>query len=541
MSQVSAQPRVFANGQFRTSRLQSTGATWIAVENGRITALGSGRAFEKLQPREVVDLKNQFVFPGLTDSHAHLTDLGESMFQVDLRGSTSAEEAANRVRHFIEKNPESGPIVGQGWDQTDWPGKKFPEKDLLDGISLERPIVLYRVDGHAAWVNSRALKQSGLGEAKEDPAGGKIVRNAFLQPTGILIDKAMAPLDALFAAPAPERLEKYLQLATQEALKQGITSVHDAGVTKPQLQAIKNLLSSQRVKFRFYEMASARDEATLTEILNAGPLIDSENGQLTLRTVKFFADGAMGSRGAAFEKPYSDDPENSGLLQMTSNQMVEQFRRVDQKGFQIAVHAIGSLANQQALDAFVTALGSQVAEKRPRLEHAQVLTQSDITRAAKLGVIASMQPVHCTSDMKWVVDRIGIERAKFSYAWKSLLQAKVRLAFGSDAPVELINPWHGLFASITRQDANLLPPQGFFPDQRLTREEALSAFTRGGAFASFNEKNAGTLEKGKWADFFVTKDDPFKLSVKQLREMRVAATYVGGEKVYEDETPKVSP
>lgn len=527
-----AMTTLFYNAEIRILYPQGTSARWLLVTDGKVVDFGRGTP-----PRTgafKVDLGKRYVLPSLTDAHAHLTSIGRELFEIDLRGTKSPEEAVKRVLSFAGAHSDlKGALVGNGWDQSDWPGQKFPNRNLLDKVSTTRPIVLYRVDGHAAWVNTASLQGTSLWKMHTNPEGGKIVRDEKGNPSGILIDKAMRELSPLFSDPSEKELELYIRKAVDNALALGITSIHDAGASRIEIETIRRLLRKKAVRFRFVEMVSAKAE--LAHFLKKGPEIGSENGRLTVATVKLFLDGAMGSRGAFFEEPYDDDPTNHGLVMMSPEKLIDLIRRIDSAGFQVAVHAIGSKANSLVLDAYEKVMGDKTARKRPRLEHAQVLTKTDMERIARMGVIASMQPVHCTSDMKWVNARIGKMRARSAYAWRSLLDKKVALAFGSDAPVENLNPWPGLFAAVTRQDAEFLPKEGFFPEERISLPEALAAFTKGPAYAAFAEKSLGSLETGKWADFIVLSTDPMKVSLTDLRRMRVEATYIAGEQVYSRE------
>lgn len=542
-SPVIAGTTVFYNGHVRIFDKANTTADWLAVTDGKVAGFGSGTQFGSFEGASRVDLKGKWILPSLTDSHAHLVSMGRELSQVDLRGAKSEEDAAARVKAYLDSGRGAGhlAIVGNGWDQSDWPGKAFPSRKTLDAVAPKRPVVLYRVDGHAAWVNTAALKQTILWKSRHDPAGGRVLRDAKGEPTGVLVDKAMDVAERLVAQPSQAELEEALRLAVDKALENGITGAHDAGVSMREVEAIRKLLRAKALHFRFYEMIAASEESDLTEYLNRGVELGGEDGQLTVRAVKLFADGAMGSRGALFASPYSDDPKTSGLSVTQYDKLEKLIRRIDGKGFQVAVHAIGDLANQRTIDAIEKVMGADAVKKRPRLEHAQVLRKEDFARVGKLGIIASMQPVHCTSDMKWVVERIGKDRARYAYAWRAMLDAGAKLAFGSDAPVELINPWHGLFAAVTRQTADLQPPEGFFPEERLKFDEAYRAFTTGAAFAAFREAELGTLEPGKLADFILTAKDPQKVSLKALHDFTVEATFVGGRQAWPKEPALVKP
>lgn len=522
---------IFHNGRIHDLGQRRSVYHWIAVTDGKVTAKGRGRSYRSRRADRKVNLRRKHVLPGLTDSHVHLAEIGAEHFEVDLRGTRSAEEAAARVKTFLAGpgTATTGAIHGVGWDQSDWPGQKYPHRRLLDEVSSTRPILLNRIDGHAAWVNTFALKKAEIFEYPLQSEGGKIELDENGVPTGILIDTAMDALEDLGEDPSDEELETHFKIAVQKALSLGITGAHDAGATPAQIEAIRRLLKTKAVRFRFNEMLLADNPAELAAYLEKGIEVDAEDGQLTVRSVKLFADGAMGSRGAAFDEPYADDPKNFGLLRMTPEEMEKTIRLIDAKGFQVAVHAIGDRANREVLDAFEKVMGAGVALKRPRIEHAQALNSQDITRLGKRGVIASMQPLHCTSDMKWVVDRIGEVRARTAYAWNSLKGAGARLAFGSDAPVDDLNPWRGLFASVRRQTLAYEPKGGFFPKERIPLRAALAAYTKGAAYAAFAEKTQGSLDTGHYADFIVVPSDPFRLTPKKLAEMKVEATYVGGE------------
>ncbi|MBI4403321.1 MAG: amidohydrolase [Deltaproteobacteria bacterium] len=518
---------VYHNGTIRIGDEDQTVTDWIAIADGKVLDYGKGKRFRQLNAEKQIDLKGRTLMPGLTDSHLHLTDLGMNQFQVDLKGCRSADEAAERVRKVLSQQP-AGAIVGNGWDQSDWPGKQFPHRSSLDNVLDSRPIILYRIDGHAAWVNTYALKHTPAWTMSGDPAGGQIIRDSKGIPTGVLIDKAMSELEPLIGEPSDEQLERYLLAAVKSLVSVGVTGAHDAGASPREIAAIRRLLKRNAVRFRFYEMLSVKGVKNLSTVLTQ-PEIDPQHW-LTIRTVKLFLDGAMGSWGAALEKPYSDKPESTGILRMTASDLETQVRAIDSKGYQIAIHAIGDRANRIAIDALIKILGKHTQVTRPRIEHVQMLRSADPDRILTYKIIASMQPIHCTSDMKWVVQRIGPERARFTYAWNSLQTAP--LAFGSDAPMDDFIPWHGLFAAVTRQTASFEPAGGFYPEQIVSLERALQAFTLGAAYASFSENALGSLEKGKLADFIVVDQDPFKATLKALYATKVLETYIGGERVF---------
>lgn len=531
---ASASTTIYHNGQIHPLAEAGATASWLAVTDGKVAATGRGKYPRSPKPDALVNLNRKHVFPGLIDSHVHLEEIGAETFQVDLREAKSAQEAADLVREYLAGPGAAtkGTIVGSGWDQADWPGKQFPHRRLLDSVSSTRPILLNRIDGHAAWVNTIALKEADLFDFPKDPEGGKVLLDEKGDPTGVLIDTAMDKLDELVKEPTEEEISTHLKIAVQSALSLGITGAHDAGVSPDQIEVIRKLLRSGAVRFRFNEMVMTEDEEELEDFLDAGIEVGSEGGQLTVRSVKLFADGAMGSRGAAFDDPYTDEPGNSGLMRMSPQDLEAEIREVDENGFQVAIHAIGDRANREVLDALEKVMGSRMAMMRPRLEHAQVLSPADIIRVGKLGVIASMQPIHCVSDMKWVVDRVGRARAQTAYAWNSLRTVGAYLAFGSDAPVDDLNPWHGIFAATRRQTSRFRPTGGFIPKQRLRVNDALRAYTSGASYAGFSEQVQGSLAKGQYADFIILPKDPLLAPSKALRATKVEATYVGGQKVW---------
>jgi predicted amidohydrolase YtcJ len=507
-----AETTLFYNGKIYESYRSEKFKTEMRVENGRVVD-------NSKTPDRRVNLNGKNVFPSLTDAHAHLFDTGKQSYEIDVKKTKSPQEAALRVKKYRKAHPTATVLTGSGWDQSEWPGKKFSDRAVLDEVSNDIPIVLYRIDGHAAWVNTAALKKSGIWGMRSDPQGGKILRDERGKPAGVLIDNAMELLNTLFELSEKEA-EAYLLSAVRESLSHGITSVHDAGIDSKHLPVFRQLLKSGKASFRFYEM--------LFKPNFEKPIIDELDHRFTVRTVKLFADGAMGSRGAAFDAPYSDDPGNSGLLILSEDEMIQKMKEADAKGFQIAIHAIGSKGTRLAINAMEKALGGSIATKRPRLEHAQILQLETIQKMKKLGIIASMQPTHCTSDMKWVLDRIGKERARYAYAWKTILAHGIPLAFGSDSPVESINPWPGIYSAMTRSNGESV----FLEEEKITAMEALTAFSEGAAFAAFKEADLGTLTAGKLADFIVVKENPLEVPIAQIPKLQVDETYIGGKQVW---------
>ncbi|MFL6618611.1 MAG: amidohydrolase [Povalibacter sp.] len=503
----------------------------FVVENGKVTSLLSPEAaLPSLPKAHRLDGGGKTVLPGLIDAHGHVLSLGQEQLQVDLRGSESIPAATERVRKFSQANPANRWVIGNGWNQVLWPDKQFPTAKDLDAVVADRPALLSRVDGHAVWVNSLAIKAAGITRATQDPPGGQIVRNASGEPTGVLVDAATALVEKQVPTPTDEELRKALFVAMTQLASVGLTGVHDAGVDVRTYDAYRALGTANQLPIRIYAMLADSKEAR--PVIQQGPKPDLFNDHLQLRAVKAWVDGALGSRGASLLADYSDQPHHRGLMLYSPEQIQELGGIAARYGWQLNIHAIGDAGNRLALDTFEQQFTNEQRQKlRPRIEHAQVITLQDIPRFAKLGVIASMQPTHATSDMNMAEDRIGAERIKGAYAWRTLLNSGARLAFGSDFPVELPNPFLGLYAAITRQDRDGHPPGGWYPQQKLTREEALRLFTLDTAYAGHMEQQVGSLEPGKWADFIVIDRDYFKAPESEIDDIKVEATYVAGVRV----------
>jgi predicted amidohydrolase YtcJ len=527
MSEIPADLVLFG-GVVRTLDGEKT-ASAIAARKGRIVRVGSDAEVKALATdrSQVIDLAGRTVVPGLIDSHMHLFGLGRMSQEVDLVGTKSVKEIQERVAKAVKESSGSW-IQGRGWDQNDWEGAKaFPSARDLDAVSLDRPIVLRRIDGHAIWVNGAALKAAGVTAKTPDPAGGKIVRERG-EPTGIFIDNAMNLVEAKLPQPTIEELEKQALAGERACLEAGLVAVHDMGLGRAELEALRRLDDAGRLHLRVYAMVDGGAE-DLAALFGDGPRIPKdETSRLTIRGVKFFMDGALGSRGAALLAPYADDPKNSGLVLMELGEYESRVRLAKERGFQVSTHAIGDRANRSTLDVYERVFGSELRAARPRVEHAQVVSLEDLPRFSKLGVIASMQPTHATSDMPWAEKRVGPERIKGAYAWKTLLSSGATIASGSDAPVESISPILGLYAAMTRQEPTEKPAPPWRGDERMTPLEALQSFTGAGAFASFREGEAGVLKEGFVADMTVLDRDPLAIDPHALLDAKVELTIVGG-------------
>ena len=496
----------------------------IAIQANTILWSGKNSAADKYRgpQTKVIDLNGAYVYPGFIDSHAHVIGLGQSRMEMDLRGASDMSSVLSRVRRWIAQSKEGDWVYGRGWDQNLWPGKKFPTAAELDPETPKNPTVLTRVDGHAYWVNSMALQLAGITRDTKDPQGGKIVRDENGNPTGVLVDNAEDLIDAKIPSFTREQVKARIRAALQEAASKGITMIGDPGESVSDIEVFKSLATTDQLPVRVNGMISMPDSAS-EEFIKKGP--QTYNTFYRVRAIKMYMDGALGSRGAALLEPYSDDPGNIGLLRMTQEQLLPLLQLAKQNGFQVGIHAIGDRANRLVLDGYEK---TGVQGLRWRIEHAQVISPQDIPRFGTLEVIASMQPTHATSDMPWATDRLGPDRVKGAYAWKSLLGNKVTIAGGSDAPVEDINPLWGIYAASTRQDQNGNPPNGWHPEQIVLRLDAIRMFTINGAYAAFRENELGTIKEGKLADLVVVPKNLVTCDRKDLLNMKILYTISGG-------------
>jgi len=499
----------------------------LAVRNGRILAVGDEALRRAGAAARRLDLGGAAVFPSFIDSHAHMRGLGALLESRDLRHVASIAEIAAYVRERASAVPKGEWIVARNWDQTNW-GGAFPSARDLDKAAPDHPVFLSRVDGHAAWVNSRALALAGVTKQTPDPPGGKILRDADGNPTGVLIDRAMNLVRSRIPPPSFEQIKRQLALAAAECARLGLAGVHDAGVTAEDLRAYRELLAEGRLPVRIYAMI-AGDGPLWRQFLQRGP----ETGPwLTVRAIKLYADGALGSRGAAMWQPYSDDKGNTGLL-ITPREEIERIaRQAAARGFQVCTHAIGDRANRVVLDAYAAVLGGP-NDKRFRIEHAQVVSLPDFRLFKEFSVIPAIQATHATSDMRWAEARLGPDRVAGAYAWKRFLQLGIPVANGSDFPVEEPDPLPGFYASVTRQDREGRPPGGWMPDQKMTREEALESWTISAAYAAFEEKVRGTLEPGKYADFVVLDRDIMTVPDAEILRTKLKMHFIDGRPVYQ--------
>ena len=506
----------------------------FAVRDGRIVFVGSRQEAQALKGANtrVVDAAGKTVIPGMVDAHAHFGGLAQTLRSVDLVGTRTYDDVIARVVERAKTTPKGGWILGRGWDQNAWGDTRFPTHEKLSAAVPDHPVVLTRVDGHATLVNAAAMRIASLTAASKDPTGGKILRDAQSNPTGVLIDNAKDFVDRKVPGPTTAETRTALKDAIAVMHRWGLTGMHDAGASRELIDLYEQMAQSQELNLRLYVMIGD-DSAALKHYMQIGPRSALYNGQLWVRAIKLYADGAMGSRGAALLEPYSDDPNNTGLLLSAPAHIRDVAERALKSGFQVNTHAIGDRGNRVVLDAYEQALKTvPTADHRLRVEHAQILHYDDIPRFAQLGVIPSMQASHQTSDMYWIGKRLGPTRVLGAYPWRSLINSGVVIPNGSDFPVEQVNPLISFHASIARQDANDWPAGGWFPEQRMTREEALRSMTLWPAYAAFQEKEMGSLTPGKYADFVLLDQDIMRVPAELVLKTNVVATYIGGKEVY---------
>ncbi|MBW8366295.1 MAG: amidohydrolase family protein [Arenimonas sp.] len=502
-------------------------------EQGVIQLMGSGGDPRKDHPSaRIIDAGGRHVVPGLIDAHGHVMNLGFALLRADLVDAKDKQEVIARLREFEKTLPEDAWLLGRGWDQNDWPGKQFPTAADLDAAFPDRPVWLERVDGHAGWANSAALRAVTRDLSGDwQPDGGRILREGG-RATGVFIDTAAALVDAVVPAPDASLRAEALERSLQAAVAHGLTGVHDMGVSLADLRLMRRFADAGRLPLRI--RAYADGNGAMLDVLCALGTYEHPQGRLAMRGVKFYVDGALGSRGAALLEDYSDEPGHRGLLVTEPAAYAAGVAKARDCGIQPASHAIGDRGNRIVLDTYAAALGDKAGtDHRWRVEHAQVVAPSDIPRFATLKLIASMQPTHATSDMPWAEARVGAARLEGAYAWQRMRAAGVALALGSDYPVESVDPRLGLYSSVTRSDLGGQPAGGWLPDQKLTPLQALEGFTTGAAFASFDEALVGKLALGHRADFVILGADPLTMPSAELPQLPVLSTWVDGRAVFE--------
>jgi predicted amidohydrolase YtcJ len=514
------------NAQIYTVDSLFSQAEAMAIKDGKIVAIGNKADLNKeFEANDSLDAQGKSIYPGFIDGHAHFLAYGQGLQTVDLVGTKSWAEIVEKVKNFAAKNPE-GWILGRGWDQNDWADKRFPSNEQLNQLFPDRPVLLTRVDGHAAMANQNALEMAGI-KPGQILTGGEIgVSNGKLN--GLLIDNAVDLVASKIPEPSKEQLNKALLAAQQNCFAAGLTTVVDCGLDHPMVKVIDELQQQNELKMRLFVMLSDK-KANYDYLFKNGAF---KTERLNVSSFKVYADGALGSRGACLLKHYSDQPGNSGFLLSKKEHFEEVAQKIADKGFQMCTHAIGDSANREILNIYAKVLKGK-NDRRWRIEHAQVLDPADFKLFGAHSVVPSVQPTHATSDMYWAGERLGAERLKGAYAYQDLLKQNGWLVLGTDFPVENIDPMLTFYAATIRKDSKGWPEKGFQTENALSREQALRGMTIWAAKGNFEEKEKGSLEVGKFADFIILDQDIIKAAPADLLKTKVLSTYVNGEKVYQ--------
>jgi len=502
----------------------------LVGDDGKVQQIYARGDRKAERPRFRFDGKGRTLIPGLIDAHGHVMGLGLGALTLDLSDTRSLDEAKAKIAAFSAANPLPVWVIGRGWNQEKWGLGRFPTAADIDAVVSDRPVWLQRVDGHAGWANTKALQAAGITARTASPSGGK-VEMANGRPTGIFIDAATDLVDKIVPPPLPRIRDLALVRAQEILLATGITSVADMGTSAEDWLTMRRAGDRGLLRVRIISYGSGLE--SVLAVAGTGPTPWLYDGRLRMIGVKLYSDGALGSRGAWLKQPYKDRPGERGLSFHNDTEMKNLMSRAAMDGFQVAVHAIGDAANAELLGAIDELSGTYTGDRRWRIEHAQIVDPADLPRFALHGTIASMQPVHQTSDWRMAEARMGIERLGGAYAWRTMLANNVPLAFGSDFPVESPNPFPGIAAAISREDGQGQPPGGWMPEQKLTLEQALAAFTRGAAHAGFAEDRLGSLERGKYADFVLIDRDIFAgATAADIRQTKVLETWMAGQKVW---------
>jgi len=526
---------IYINGHVITMDEANPEVGAFAVGRGRILSIGTSEEIASAYPEaDVVDLERKTVMPGIIESHGHLLSLGQSFLELNVEGIETPEEVVLKVKERVAETPAGEWIMGWGWDEGAW-AKNYPTNRDLSAISPENPVYLRGLHGFACWANAKALGVAGIDKDTPNPENGEIIKNPKTGiPTGILTNEAQGLLTRHIPPMTVTQIEKALKLAIEECLKYGLTSIHEARTTSKMLEALHSLKDKKELKSRIYVMLDCTEQELIETYFESGPSVDPENF-LTVRCIKIFVDGALGSRGAAMIEPYNDAPDEKGVVVTPEDEVCRLSKRALESGLQVAIHAIGDRANRITLNAFRRAIEEypDVKDHRFRLEHAQVVALEDIPKFAPLGVVLSMQPPHATSDMPWAEKRVGSERIKGAYAWRSFWDSGVHMTLNSDFPGETLDPFVGMYTAMTRQTPEGEPEGGWYPEQCLKRDEVLKAYTIEAAYSGFEENIKGKIVPGILADFIVLSGDILNIPVKEFLNIKVAQTYLGGELVNE--------
>lgn len=538
-NQTTSADLVLHKGVIHTVDQNNTSAQAVAVKGDRIVFVGSNQDVQKwISPHtQVIDLESKTVTPGLIDSHYHFQGVGKREYDLNLDGCTSLEELLARLQNWTAARPAGEWLTGRGWMEEDWPVKQFPTRRDLDRVAADWPVYLNRADGHMAVVNSKALEIAGITRATLNPPGGGILKDSNGEPNGLLVDRAMGLVTKHIPTSSREFQEKYAIKANDVALAYGLTTIHDAGSGWETINLWKSLYGQDKMQIRIYGYIRGPG-ADVDTLLHGAPEIGLFNNRLTIRGIKISADGALGSRGAALLEKYSDE-NTAGLILFGDDEIYPVIKTATEKGLQMAIHAIGDRANRKVLDFYEQALNEVPAEARKiraprhRIEHAQIVEPSDLLRFAKLGVLPSMQPSHAIGDLHFAIRRLGLERMSGAYAWRTLIDLGNIIPGGSDAPVEEGNPMIEFYAAVTRKDTTGFSAEGWHPELKMTRLEALKSLTLWGAYAAFEEDLKGSIEVGKLADFAVLDRDLMTEPEESLFRIQNVMTIVGGKVVYD--------
>jgi predicted amidohydrolase YtcJ len=528
---------IFTNGHIVTMNKEMPEAEAFAVKEGLILTVGTNEEIRKAYPHaEEVDLGGKDVMPGIIESHGHMLNLGRKEMRIDLQGVSDPLVVIQKLKEHVAETAPGEWISGWGWDDGAWKEQMTAISEELSAVSPNNPVWFAGLHGYNGWANAKAMELAEIIKDTPDPEGGKVYKDPGTGiPTGILANAAQGLVTQLMPPLTVEQREEAFEIAGEELLKWGLTSVHDARIGKNDLEALRALKDKNRLKVRYYVMLDCTDEELIKPYLQNGPEIDPDNW-LTIRCIKIFQDGSLGTRSALMFEPYSDAPNVLGVTTTTQEEIERLTTRSLQAGLQVATHAIGDRSNKITLDAYEEALKAVpgVKDHRLRIEHAQVVRLEDIPRFKSLDIVTSMQPPHATSDMPWAENRVGPERIKGAYAWRSFFDAGVRVSLNSDFPGETFNPFYGMYAAETRQTPDGKPEDQWYPEQCLTREEVLYGYTVESAFSGFEEHIKGQIAPGMLADFIIISDNILTIPSKALLSIKVEQTYIGGELVYKN-------
>jgi predicted amidohydrolase YtcJ len=537
----SAADTVFTNANVYTGNAKQPRAEAVAVRDGRVVFVGSSAAARRFAgpSTKVVDLKGATVVPGLTDSHYHLSGVGFREMTLNLEGTASLDDMLARVKARVATAEPGAWVTGRGWIETFWQPPAFPTRQDLDKVSPNNPVFLRRADGHGAVANSKALEIAGITKATENPFGGEVMRDkATGEPSGMILDNAQGLVTRHIPGPTAADEERAIVLGADRSVRLGWCQIQNAGSERADVERIEKLYREGKIKLRIYNAVYGPGPSA-DWLLERGPTVGAFDGRFTVRAIKIPFDGALGSKGAALLEPYADH-DTSGFLKYKEEELAPMLRRALERGIQVETHAIGDRANRTILDyyektfAAVPAASRKVRDPRWRVEHAQILSKTDIPRFARLGVIASMQPSHAISDLYFAPSRLGMARLEGAYAWQSLIRSGADVARGSDAPVERGEPMIEFYAAVARKDLEGRSAEGWHPEQAVSREQALAMFTTAAAYAAFEEDAKGTIEAGKLADLTVLSADIMKIPAPEILKTRCLMTVIGGEIVYSE-------